>query len=374
MAIDRSASSVLRLVPSTAEEACPSQWFCGHCGSPPPNNETPAPPARVCGECGLGLLLEARADVAPKPEDPFVIVDGSLHVCAMSSASEVAAGGRRDGRHQPSDHRAAHAGRRRGERPRVARRRDHARRRRRGRGAPPDGAPRQRLRRAHAAARRRLRSAARRADRPRGLSLRRDRRRPSRPQPVSSRSHALHATCVVQLSLHALHERRRAGSSAPAMSGIRTNAAAVMLGVSPNTLRSWERRFGYPSPGAHVRRPPPVRARRGRGAQAGLRGDAERLLRDLDRAPARRRAAVLEPPRARALALRRGEGEPACWRRASRSARSSARSRRSCCRPSPSCTRRTRAVPSTASPGASRPTGCRRCAASRRPRRAPRAC
>jgi DNA-binding transcriptional MerR regulator len=32
------------------------------------------------------------------------------------------------------------------------------------------------------------------------------------------------------------------------MSGIRTNAAAGMLGVSPNTLRSWERRFGYPSP------------------------------------------------------------------------------------------------------------------------------
>jgi DNA-binding transcriptional MerR regulator len=29
---------------------------------------------------------------------------------------------------------------------------------------------------------------------------------------------------------------------------IRTNAAAAMLGVSPNTLRSWERRFGYPSP------------------------------------------------------------------------------------------------------------------------------
>jgi DNA-binding transcriptional MerR regulator len=33
------------------------------------------------------------------------------------------------------------------------------------------------------------------------------------------------------------------------MTGIRTNAAAVMLGVSPNTLRSWERRFGYPAPG-----------------------------------------------------------------------------------------------------------------------------
>jgi hypothetical protein len=32
------------------------------------------------------------------------------------------------------------------------------------------------------------------------------------------------------------------------MSAMRTNAAATMLGVSPNTLRSWERRFGYPAP------------------------------------------------------------------------------------------------------------------------------
>jgi DNA-binding transcriptional MerR regulator len=39
------------------------------------------------------------------------------------------------------------------------------------------------------------------------------------------------------------------------MTGIRTNAAAEMLGVSPSTLRSWERRLGYPrpkrSPGNH---------------------------------------------------------------------------------------------------------------------------
>ncbi len=32
------------------------------------------------------------------------------------------------------------------------------------------------------------------------------------------------------------------------MAGIRTNAAAEVLGVSPNTLRSWERRYGYPRP------------------------------------------------------------------------------------------------------------------------------
>lgn len=80
--------ALLRLVPQTAEDYAPSQWFCGHCGSPPPNNETPAPPARVCGECGLGLLLEARADAAPRQNDPFLIVDASLHVCALSAESE----------------------------------------------------------------------------------------------------------------------------------------------------------------------------------------------------------------------------------------------------------------------------------------------
>jgi DNA-binding transcriptional MerR regulator len=32
------------------------------------------------------------------------------------------------------------------------------------------------------------------------------------------------------------------------MNAIRTNAAAALLGVSPNTLRSWETRFGYPAP------------------------------------------------------------------------------------------------------------------------------
>src|SRR5215213_3110511 len=34
----------------------------------------------------------------------------------------------------------------------------------------------------------------------------------------------------------------------PCMPGIRTNAAAEVLGVSPNTLRSWERRYGFPQP------------------------------------------------------------------------------------------------------------------------------
>src|ERR1700757_2255739 len=32
------------------------------------------------------------------------------------------------------------------------------------------------------------------------------------------------------------------------MPAIRTNAAAAMLGVSASTLRTWERRYGFPAP------------------------------------------------------------------------------------------------------------------------------
>jgi hypothetical protein len=46
------------------------------------------------------------------------------------------------------------------------------------------------------------------------------------------------------LDLSLAHE----GATKLTMSVIRTNAAAEILGVSPNTLRSWERRFGYPKP------------------------------------------------------------------------------------------------------------------------------
>lgn len=42
-----------------------------------------------------------------------------------------------------------------------------------------------------------------------------------------------------------LSDPRQLGTEMP---GIRTNAAAEVLGVSPNTLRSWERRYGYPVP------------------------------------------------------------------------------------------------------------------------------
>jgi hypothetical protein len=77
---------MLRLVPTTSEDARPSQWFCGHCGAIAA--ETPAPIARVCGDCELGLLIETRADLVPQPREPFLIVDGSLAVCALSAEAQ----------------------------------------------------------------------------------------------------------------------------------------------------------------------------------------------------------------------------------------------------------------------------------------------
>jgi PAS domain-containing protein len=40
----------------------------------------------------LGLLLSAPTDVAPKAGDAFVVVDGSLRVCAVSRAAEKVLG------------------------------------------------------------------------------------------------------------------------------------------------------------------------------------------------------------------------------------------------------------------------------------------
>jgi predicted DNA-binding transcriptional regulator AlpA len=53
--------------------------------------------------------------------------------------------------------------------------------------------------------------------------------------------------CAVQGALRRLRKPAQYSTNA-SMSVVRTNAAAALLGVSPNTLRSWERRFGFPQP------------------------------------------------------------------------------------------------------------------------------
>ncbi len=61
--------------------------FCGHCGLRPDPLAGP-PASRVCGHCGLGLVLQAQDGLAPRRDEPFLIVDTSLSVCAMSAAAE----------------------------------------------------------------------------------------------------------------------------------------------------------------------------------------------------------------------------------------------------------------------------------------------
>ena len=61
--------------------------FCGHCCKRP-GPAADAPPSRVCGHCGLGLVLHASADLAPRNGEPFLVVDTTLSVCAVSAAAE----------------------------------------------------------------------------------------------------------------------------------------------------------------------------------------------------------------------------------------------------------------------------------------------
>jgi len=79
----------LRLIHSApAAEAVRSGWFCGHCAGPAPDGVAPAPYARVCVRCGMGLMLETRADAVPQPGEAFLIVDRSLRVQALSARAE----------------------------------------------------------------------------------------------------------------------------------------------------------------------------------------------------------------------------------------------------------------------------------------------
>lgn len=79
---------MLRLVHAVDEPVVEYHWFCGHCAAPAEGMQPPAPAARVCNACGLGLMLEARADVAPAADEAFLVVDGALRVQAVSRSAE----------------------------------------------------------------------------------------------------------------------------------------------------------------------------------------------------------------------------------------------------------------------------------------------
>jgi hypothetical protein len=74
-------------LPGYADRPRPDVQFCGHCGRPPLEADI-QPASRVCVRCGLGLVLAAPPDVAPSADDPFVLVDGQLSICAVSRLAE----------------------------------------------------------------------------------------------------------------------------------------------------------------------------------------------------------------------------------------------------------------------------------------------
>jgi hypothetical protein len=91
MTLDRHSATTqraaLRLVPLEEHPRSEQAPFCGHCGVHP---ATPLSSggSRVCRDCGLGLILEADVEVAPHPGDAFLVFDGYLSVCAVSSVAE----------------------------------------------------------------------------------------------------------------------------------------------------------------------------------------------------------------------------------------------------------------------------------------------
>lgn len=61
--------------------------FCGHCAMRPDPAAQPQR-SRVCGHCGLGLVLQATVELAPRRDEPFLVIDTALSVCAVSAAAE----------------------------------------------------------------------------------------------------------------------------------------------------------------------------------------------------------------------------------------------------------------------------------------------
>jgi hypothetical protein len=66
--------------------------FCSRCGEPamdpPVGDPPPAYEQRVCGVCGMGILLRCGADALPGANASFAIVGRTLEIAALSEAAE----------------------------------------------------------------------------------------------------------------------------------------------------------------------------------------------------------------------------------------------------------------------------------------------
>lgn len=90
----RRGSAALSGVSGSVRTQRPWVAFCARCGrSPARGGHVPQSSfSRVCGHCGMGLVLRAPDDVAPAAGDAFLVVDRALAVCAVSEGAEEAVG------------------------------------------------------------------------------------------------------------------------------------------------------------------------------------------------------------------------------------------------------------------------------------------
>jgi PAS domain-containing protein len=54
----------------------------------PEREPTPGTRMRVCTHCGLGLVLQAVAAIAPAPGASFLVIDRELRISALSQAAQ----------------------------------------------------------------------------------------------------------------------------------------------------------------------------------------------------------------------------------------------------------------------------------------------
>jgi hypothetical protein len=73
----------LRLIQGALEAAPEWSWFCSQCAAVP-GHQSVSPLARSCPACGMGLLVETRADAVPSRGDAFLIVNSGLRIQALS--------------------------------------------------------------------------------------------------------------------------------------------------------------------------------------------------------------------------------------------------------------------------------------------------
>ena len=78
--------------PTAPAEPLAKKRFCSRCGEPaiePPAGEPRLFEQRVCGVCGMGVLLRCDPGALPGARTAFLVVTHSLEIAAVSEAGEA---------------------------------------------------------------------------------------------------------------------------------------------------------------------------------------------------------------------------------------------------------------------------------------------